>query len=249
MDVSLEPKTDDSSSILSRIRISYPLTAMTCEALQRELEPLQKRGVQSIVLRRQQLLRIGADRVQHCLEATGLTVDCLGFSGGFTGTMSMSYEDAVSDTRRTIRLAKSIGARRVVVLPGGQGTHISGHAEQTIRMGLQDVAPYAESHDVRLLIPTNSVFNGSRDHFQPRCCPLQWITSMKLSAVQPLILLRGRSTCRRLPRGWKTAMDRGGVIRICPRCPCYDSNVRRLFGVLQFLDRQSELTPGSPTED
>lgn len=238
MDVSLEPVTDVAPGVLDRVRISWPLVSMTRESLQREIEALQDRGCRHVVVRRQQLLRLGETRMMHLLESAGLAISCLGFAGGFTGTMAMSYDDAVADTRKTIRLARSIGAKRVVVLPGGQGTHTYRHAEQTIRMGLADVAPFAEQHGVQMMIPTNSVFDGSRDYFRQKGCPLNWVQSMRLPAVQPMILLRGRATCRRFPRGWRSALDQGGVIRICPRCPCYEANLRRLMSILQYLDRQ-----------
>ena len=225
--------------LVSRISVAYPLQSDSAEGLIREAEQLHQRGIRYACVRRQQILFIGEHAIHDILADAGITVSCLGFAGGFTGSLGMSYEAATRDARRSIDLAADLGARSVVIVPGEQGRHTYSHAEKTIRLGLLDVAQYASQRNVRLLIPTDTVLVSSNDCFRPKQCPLSWLDGIGNPLIRPLIVVRGRSFACRLPAGWRESLAAGGSLRICHRCECYDENSQLVARVLTFISRKS----------
>ncbi len=235
MDVFLEDQ--HSLPLVARIAVAYPLRSISAEGMICEAEQLHHRGVRYVCVRRQQILFIGEHVIHDILADAGITVSCLGFAGGFTGSMGMSFESATNDARRSIDLAADLGAHAVVIVPGEQGLHTYRHAEKTIRMGLRSVAQYATQKRIRLLIPTDTVLAGPSDFFKPKGCPLNWLDGMDHSFIKPLIVVRGKSFACRLPAGWREALAAGGSLRICHRCERYDENAQLVARVLTFIAR------------
>ncbi len=233
-DPALPPRT-----LVSRISVAYPLKSDSVEGLILEAEQLQQRGIRYVCVRRQQVLFIGEHVIHDILADTQITVSCLGFAGGFTGSLGMSYEAATRDARRSIDLAADLGARSVVIVPGEQGLHTYRHAEKTIRLGLLDVAQYASQRNIRLLIPTDTVLSNSHDCFRPKKCPLSWLDGMGNPLIRPLIVVRGKSFACRLPAGWRESLAAGGSLRLCHRCERYEENAQLVARVLTFISRSS----------
>ena len=238
MDVFLEDEhTLSQAPLVARIAVAYPLRSNSAECLIREAEQLHQRGVRYVCVRRQQILFIGEHVIHDILADAGITVSCLGFAGGFTGSLGMSFDAATSDARRSIDLAADLGARSVVIVPGEQGLHTYRHAEKTIRLGLMDVAQHARQKRIRLLVPTDTVLVSPRDSFKPKGCPLNWLDGMDHSFIQPLIVVRGKSFACRLPAGWREGLSAGGSLRICHRCECYDENAQLVARILTGIAR------------
>lgn len=242
MDVFLEHDCEWSrSSIVARIAVAHPLFSKTTESLIAEAEQLHALGIRFVAVRRQQLLRIGPEVLSDILADAGISVSCLGFAGGFTGAMGMSYERATTDVRHAIAQAAALGARFVVVVPGEQGLHIYKHAEKTVRMGLTEVIHFADQHRVQLLVPTDTVLHGAVDCFRPRECLLSWVERLRSPTIRPLIVVRGRSVSACLPAGWRESLAQGGCLRVCHRCPSYHLHARQLAGILSFLARNERI--------
>lgn len=242
MDVFLEQRSSvlTSSSVLDRLVFSLPLKSTSVEELIRETVCLRLRGIRFVSVRRQQVLRIGQELLLEILEDAGIAVSCVGFAGGFTGSLGFSFSDATHDARRALDLASELNARFVIVVPGSQGLHTYRHAERTVRMGYWDVHYYAEQRQVQLLVPTESILQGLHDVFSPRGCSLNWVRQLNLRTIRPMIVVRGAASAFRLPRGWRESLDSGGCLRICHHCSSYEDNVRLVIGVLQYLNRRSE---------
>lgn len=238
MDVFLEDEHSLSKSpLVARIAVACPLRSVSSEGLMREAEQLHQRGVRYVCVRRQQILFIGEHAIHDILADAGITVSCLGFAGGFTGSLGMSYEAASRDARRSIDLAFDLGARSVVIVPGEQGLHTYRHAEQTIRLGLLEAAQYALQRKIRLLIPTDTVLVSPKDCFKPKECPLSWLDGMGNNFIRPLIVVRGRSFGLRLPAGWRESLAAGGSLRVCHRCECYHENAQLVARILAMIAR------------
>lgn len=238
MDVFLEDEpASPCRPLIARISVAYPLEAKSAEELIREAELLHLRGIRYVCIRRQQIYFIGEHVIHDILTDAGITVSCLGFAGGFTGSLGMSYEAATRDARRSIDLASDLGARSVVIVPGEQGNHTYRHAEKTIRLGLMDVAQYASQRNIRLLIPTDTVLVSRNDCFRPKECPLTWLDGMGNPLIRPLIVVRGKGFACRLPHGWRESLAAGGSLRICHRCECYEENAGSVARVLLFIAR------------
>jgi hypothetical protein len=241
MDVFLEQgRAAQERSVFDRIQVACPLNSMSADTLVDEASRLYDSRVRLVSVRRQQLLQIGRYALADVLADAGLEVACLSFSGGFTGLLKSSFNDAVRDVQRAICEASEIGARFLVVLPGGQGIHTYRHAERIIRDGLKLIEPCAREHVIRLLIPTSPALEHHRDFFRPKTCPLQWVRDLESVCVSPLLIVRGPSPRLKFPRGWRVALNEGGALRICHRCPCYPQNFRRTAAILRFLGRRAD---------
>ncbi len=247
MDVFLEDPTNNvSSSLLSRLAVAQPLQASTVEDLIAECRELCRHQTRYVAVRRQQVRRIGEHAIRDVLDDHGLSVNCLGFAGGFTGALGLSYEMALSDVRRALDMAMDLAADSVVIVPGDRGLHTYRHAERIIRDGLVRCEELATSCGTKLLLPNDTVLAGTRDCFRPKLSLLDWLKQMKVSSIRPMIVVRGQAGAWRLPRGWRLSLADGGCIRICHRCSSYSQNSQLLKGIINFLNRGET---GSPCED
>jgi hypothetical protein len=243
MDVFLEDEMASTClPLVSRISVAYPLHSTTAQELIAEATELHRRGVRYVSVRRQQIYFIGEHVIHDILADAGIRVNCVGFAGGFTGSLGMSYDAATSDARRSIDMAADLGARSVVIVPGEQGNHTYSHAEKTIRLGLLDVAQYASQRNVRLLIPTATVLVSPNDCFRPKECPLSWLDGMGNPLIRPLIVVRGKSFACRMPDGWRESLAAGGSLRICHRCECYDENATLVARILLYIARNGGMS-------
>lgn len=242
MDVFLEDeKVSTCLPLVTRISVAYPLHSSTAHELVAEATEFNRRGIRYVCVRRQQIYFIGEHVIHDILSDAGIRVSCLGFAGGFTGSLGMTYDAATRDARRSIDIASDLGARSVVIVPGEQGNHTYRHAEKTIRLGLLDVAQYASQRNVRLLIPTDTVLVSRNDCFRPKQCPLSWLDGMGNPLIRPLIVVRGKSFACRLPEGWRESLAAGGSLRICHRCECYDDNATLVARILLYIARNGRM--------
>jgi hypothetical protein len=238
MDVFLENCVDQSDrSLISRLATSFPLHARNPEEFTSEILSLQQRGARYITLRRQQAYRIGEHLLRDVLTDAGIAVSCVGYAGGFTGALGRSFESTVSDVRNAIEKAGELHSRSLVVVPGERGLHTYRHAERSIRDGLVECSEYAAEKKILLLLPTDTVLAGPRDHFRPRSCPLKWQNDLPAAQIRPMIVVRGRAGAWRFPKGWRSALLSGGCIRVCNRCDSYSHNARLMHGILNFLGK------------
>ena len=243
MDVFLEDeKASSGLPLVTRISVACPLHSRNSHELIAEAAELNRRGIRYVSVRRQQIYFIGEHVIYDILADAGIRVSCLGFAGGFTGSLGMTYDAATRDARRSIDIAADLGARSVVIVPGEQGNHTYRHAEKTIRLGLLDVAQYASQRNVRLLIPTDTVLVSSNDCFRPKQCPLSWLDGMGNPLIRPLIVVRGKSFACRMPAGWRESLAAGGSLRICHRCECYDDNAQMVARILLYIARNGGMT-------
>ena len=232
MDVFLEQQPDwVKQSLVSRIAVSHPLRSRTADELLAEAEALVAQGVRYVSVRRQQLQQIDSARAQHILSDAGISVSSLGYSGGFTGSMGMTFEQAQDDTARAVDMAIELSARSLVVLPGCQDMHTYRHAGQ---------------YQLQLLVPTSSVMGTSRDNFRARGPFLEWLENSTGKRVQPLIIVRGENATCRLPGGWRKGLSGGGMLRLCQKCQSYEWNSRVLNRLLRVLALKHSETGSLP---
>ncbi len=226
---------DRPRSAIARLAVARPLRSFTADDLITEACQLQKLQVRHVAVRRQQVNVIGEHTLRHVLDDHGIRISCLGFAGGFTGALGLSYQNAVSDVQKAIAVAAELGAGRIVIVPGERGTHTYRHAERTVRDGLADCIESASAHQIRLLVPTDTVLGGPSDCFRPQRSLLQWVDDLRCDTIRAMVVVRGASGAFRLPRGWREHVASGGCIRICHRCRNYAENARLLQSILRFL--------------
>ncbi|MFM7055780.1 MAG: hypothetical protein ACKO2P_02530 [Planctomycetota bacterium] len=224
MDVFLESAREwEDRPLVSRVAVSASLSAMSEEDLLAEVEQLQAQGVRYVAVRRQQAMQIQPARLLHILADAGISVSSLGYCGGYTGSLHLSFEEAMDDTARAVETAIELNARSLIVLPGSRGLFTLNHMQRSVRIGLQAAISHAGQYPLRLLVPTSSLRGDDRDVFASPGAMLGWLERQTGDRVHPLIVIRGRRPCR-LPRGWKTALADGGSLRLCRCCRSYRRN-------------------------
>jgi hypothetical protein len=243
MDVFLESCAEQSAGRAGmRVATSSPLKSKTMHALAAEVRHLQDRSVRYVSVRRQQVRLLGSQRLLEVLNDAGIRVSSLGYAGGFTGSLQLSFEDAVEDAARAVDLAIELSARSLIILPGSQALHIRKHAEQSIRMGLQMTLSHVSQRSLRLLVPSESLFCSglglAEDFYRPSGEFLEWLHCSTGTQVQPLIVVRGHQRISSLPNGWKQSVQDGGVLRLCPQCGQYERNARRARRLARILSQR-----------
>lgn len=253
MDIFLERVCEwEERPLVSRIAISASVSAATEDELAAELSRLQLQGVRYVSVRRQQLLRIPRARLQALLADTGISVSSVGFGGGFTGSMGLSFEQSQEDTARAVDLAIELGARSLIVLPGNRGMFTLNHIQRSVRIGLQAAISHAGQYPLNLLVPTSTLMGDGRDVFTSPGPMMNWLGRQTGSRVQPLIVVRGgRNSCR-LPQGWREALASGGSLRLCRQCGSYEWNrsiLDRLMRVLALRDNRGLLSGAAESSE
>lgn len=237
MDVFLEDSgLDPHRCVLNRLGIARPLLANNPEEFVAEVSELSQQHVRYITIRRQQVRRLGEDLIREVLSDAGISVSSLGFVGGFTGALGMSYDKSLEDARIAFSMATEIGAQSLVVLPGHQGLHTYRHAERTVQEGLEFCRHLAVVSKVNLLVAANSVLGCQRDNFRPRMCPVLWTQQFCTPELRTLFVVRSGD---RLPPGWREILAQGGCLRLCHKCHAYTEHTDLLARILSFLGRRS----------
>jgi hypothetical protein len=228
------------------LTISEPLLASTFSELVAEAHQLKRRGIGLVSLRRQQLLRIGRERLTEVLDDAGIRIASLGYAGGFTGTLGRGYRHAVEDTRRAIELAAEVGASAVITATGSRGLHTYRHAERTIRDGLYDCLDDALRLRITLYVPLTTLFGHRRDVFRPRqSSGLSWINEFDSHRIRGMMLLRGKPPWKELPDCWRQCLKDGGCLRVSKRSHVAVGTGGLLSTMLQSLNSLQPLPANS----
>lgn len=109
-------------------------------------------GYEGIGVWRQKLADFGEEKGIDLLAESGLRVTNLLWAGGFTGIDGRSLEESIDDASHAVRLAGAMGARCLVVYPGGRNNHINRHARRLLRTAIDALLELAEAADVTLAI-------------------------------------------------------------------------------------------------
>lgn len=228
------------------ILLSAPLQAQSPLELAAEIPELRKRRVRLVSLRRQQVMRLGQQALQHLLADNGIEVGTIGYAGGFTGSLGRGYECAVADLLRALELAASLKAKSLVVVPGSQGNHIYNHASRTIQAGLERSLDDALRFRIDLQIAINNVIGGRDDVFRPEgLSPLQWIENLDSHRMKGLMVLRGEDPWTQLPDCWQRCLMSGGILRLSRSCRLLAGTRKVIARIVEGLNEPS-VTADSP---
>ncbi len=114
-----------------------------------------KLGFQSIGLWRQKVDEFGFDEAADLLFEMRMNVSSISWAGGFTGSEGNSYKLAVEDAIDAIHQAHLVGAKNLIVHPGGRNGHTETHALRLVKSGLREILPLAQDFGVQLLVEPN----------------------------------------------------------------------------------------------
>lgn len=224
MDVFLPRQPDGTFTVpacANELQQSETLKAKSPQELDDEIQRLDKRRVRMVSVRRQQVLLLGQERLQECLEAHNIEVGSIGYAGGFTGSLGQGrgYELAVSDTLRALHQAAELKAKSLVILPGCRARLTYNHASNTILAGLERCLDDALRFRITMHVALNTVLGGGRDVFRPiNKSPLEWISEMGSHRIRARMIVRGPESWESLPDCWRACLRSGGVLRLSRRC-------------------------------
>ncbi len=243
MDVFL-PRQPDGTFVVptstNDLQQSETLKAKSPQELDDEVARLRKRRVRMVSVRRQQVLRLGQDYLQQCLDANNIEVGSIGYAGGFTGSLGQGrgYELAVSDTLRALEQAAELQAKSLVILPGCRARLTYNHASNTILAGLERCLDDALRFRITMHVALNTVLGGSKDVFSPvNQSPLHWINDMNSHRIRGRMVVRGPESWDTLPDCWRTCLRSGGVLRLSRRCRELEGTRKVIARIVQALNR------------
>ncbi len=109
-------------------------------------------GVDAIAVWRQKLSDFGESKGVELIRDSNLTVSCLMWAGGFTGSDGRSYKESVQDAVEAVRLAADMQAGCLTVYSGARAGHTHNHARRLLNNALKELLPVADEHGVTLAI-------------------------------------------------------------------------------------------------
>ena len=117
-----------------------------------DVEKYAAAGYRAIGIWRRKLSDAGEQAALSAIRHCGLSVSCLMWAGGFTGSGGMSFQDGVEDAMEAIRLTAALGAPCLVVYSGGRNNHILSQAWRLFHEAISRLLPLAEVLDVKLAV-------------------------------------------------------------------------------------------------
>ncbi len=109
-------------------------------------------GIPAIGVWRQKLSDVGDLKAAELLEESGMSVSCLFWAGGFTGSDGRSFRASVEDAMEALRSAAAIRASSLLVYSGARGGHTFNHARRLMRDALKELADRAAELGVALVV-------------------------------------------------------------------------------------------------
>ncbi|MFG3104954.1 sugar phosphate isomerase/epimerase family protein [Streptomyces sp. NPDC048182] len=122
-------------------------------------------GVTGVGLWREPVQAYGVEKAARLVREAGLTVTTLCRGGFLTATEPDARAAALADNRRAIEEAAALGTDTLVLVSGGlpPGARDLAAARERVADALTILAPYAESHGVRLAVePLHPMFAADR---------------------------------------------------------------------------------------
>jgi sugar phosphate isomerase/epimerase len=125
----------------------------------------QRAGLSHIGLWRDRVAEVGLAAAAKLVAESGLTVTSLCRGGFLTASRPEARQEALADNRRAIVEAATLGTRELIMVVGGlvDGDKDLAAARQRVASAVDELVPYAEEHDVRLVLePLHPMYAADR---------------------------------------------------------------------------------------
>jgi sugar phosphate isomerase/epimerase len=121
----------------------------------------QDAGIAAIGLWRQKVDEFGEIEAVETVKKSGLKVTTLSYAGGFTGRTGLQFREALDDGYEAVFTAAAVGARTLIVSPGGRGRYTARHEQRLVTQAIRELSFVAEDLNVQLAVmPRNSQLAG-----------------------------------------------------------------------------------------
>lgn len=134
------------------VRISVNELTTYRWSFEEDVQHYAESGVEAIAVWRQKLSDFGEAKGIELIRDSNLTVACLLWAGGFTGSDGRSYKESVQDAVEAIHLAADMQAGCLSVYSGARAGHTHNHARQLLSSALKELLPIAEQLGVTLAL-------------------------------------------------------------------------------------------------
>jgi sugar phosphate isomerase/epimerase len=125
----------------------------------------QRAGLSHIGLWRDRVAEAGLTAAAQLVADSGLSVSSLCRGGFLTAADPASRRAAMEDNRRAIVESATLATRELIMVVGGlvDGDKDLAATRQRVAAGIAELVPYAEEHDVRLVLePLHPMYAGDR---------------------------------------------------------------------------------------
>lgn len=147
------------SSVLFAYSVS-PITTYRSE-LSDDVRLREEAGIPTLSIWRRKLNDFGVEKGIELIRESGLPVSTISFAGGFTGSMGLTFREALDDAYDALFTAAALRARTLIVAPGGRGSYTERHERRLVAFALREIATAAEEMGVQLAIhPMSARFAG-----------------------------------------------------------------------------------------
>ena len=125
----------------------------------------QRAGLSHIGVWRDRVAEIGLAAAAELVAESGLTVTSLCRGGFLTASLPEARQAALADNRQAIVEAATLGTRELIMVVGGlvDGDKDLVAARQRVAAAIDELVPYADEHDVRLVLePLHPMYAADR---------------------------------------------------------------------------------------
>jgi sugar phosphate isomerase/epimerase len=133
--------------------------------LDEAVQAVTRAGLRHIAVWRDRVAEAGLDKATRLLSEAGLSVSSFCRGGFLTAADEYGQRAALADNRAAIREAAALGTRELIMVVGGlvPGDKDLGATRQRVADRVAELVPYAEEHDVRLVLePLHPMYAADR---------------------------------------------------------------------------------------
>ena len=146
-------------------RLSLNTKTTNSWTLQEAVDGAARAGLPAVGLWRDRVHETGVERAAKIVRDAGLRVSSLCRGGFLTAVGKAAAKAALEDNRAAIREAATLGTDALVMVVGGlpEGSRDLAGARARVGDRLAELAPYAQEHDVRLVLePLHPMYVADR---------------------------------------------------------------------------------------
>ncbi|MES2790930.1 MAG: TIM barrel protein [Planctomycetota bacterium] len=142
-------------------RLAFHQTTTQRLTFKQDVETYRHFGARAFGAWRFKVEDFGEFRAFDLLKEKELTVSSLSWAGGFAYSDGEAYEAAIADAFGAVKMAQTLDASCLVVLPGTRGSYTVNHGRRMIIEALQRVADVAGARGVQIALqPVDKAFAG-----------------------------------------------------------------------------------------
>jgi sugar phosphate isomerase/epimerase len=210
-----EELSDAELTVVPRFSVSQMTTLRA--SFEEDLSARQLAGVTAIGLWRKKIDEVGESVAVEAVQKSGLDVTTLSYAGGFSGSAGLSFREALEDGYDALFTAAAVGARTLIVSPGGRARYTARHEFRLVTQAIRELSFVAEELDVQIAVMPRTARHAGR-----------WTSLHSLEQAIALCDATGRSNVGVVYDTFYLAED-GAALSIAEKC------VERIF-VLQLND-------------